>query len=524
MKPAISWIKSNLMIVVFTVVILLVLPASYIVSNAWGASIRTDRENKANDLLKKVNAATTDYAIPQYDPASTALTHKAPPNKQLIDWFKAKRDEFATASGEIVKRAEDFNRGVGPDAQAVGRREHRAIVDGLFPASRAQAEAELKAELTEEKWNALPEDDRKSKIDGRVKAKAQDKLYEAEDAFLGRRGHPSPYAKLLEAIHAGPGADITKLTEDITALRTAEIQKIGARRDLTQEESDKLLKQLEERRLGGYQARARDVSVYAGMDVFPTDDKQGSAIRLDSFDPREVDPYHFFIFQWDLWVLSDLTSAVGLANRGPDGKLLPVDQSTVKRILSIRLQDPEGLVSGGTAGFGGAAATPPTASVPGMVPTDPTLGLTARGSGSWNTVYDIRKGTMSVVVASARLADFLDAIERTNFMTVTGLKVSDVKVWDDLKQGYYYGTDHVVQADIEIETIWLRSWMTKVMPDDIQSVLGVPGAAGDGPAASSSPAAAPAAAPTPPSNRMPGNKGAQPAPARGGKGVPLPPG
>jgi hypothetical protein len=485
-----AWIKGNVLIVIFIAIILAVLPASYVMSAAWGASIRNDQANKAGEKLKAVNGASVDYSIPQYDPSAQAVTFKAAPNAALTKWFKEEREKFATAAGAIVKKAEDFNKGVGEDAKAVGRREHRPIVDGLFPGASAQAEAQLKAEAGgDEKWNELPEDDRKARIASRAKQLVQDKLYEAEDAFLGRRGRPNPYQSLLNEIGAGGPTDPIRLLDEVNGLRTNEIQKIGVKRELTQKEAEDLLKLLQERRLGAYQARARDVSVYATMSIYPTNDKLGSAVRLDSFEAAEVDPYYFFAYQWDLWLLSDMLSAVRLANTGPNGERLPVEQAVVKRILSITMQEPKGYFENVNDTYGGGfeQVAQPTASVPGMVPTDPKFSITGRGMGSWNTVYDLRHSTMTCVVSSARLGEFLDAIERTNFMTVTGLEVSGVNVWSDLREGYYYGPEHVVKVKVDIESVWLRSWMTAYMPDRVKTVLGIGG--GDGAAAPAAPVA-----------------------------------
>jgi hypothetical protein len=475
-KPALTWIKSNLSIVICCAVVVIVLPAAYITSTAWGESIRKEQEKKANDAFQKVNNAKADYALPQVDPSTPALTEKAVPNKARTDWYRVKREELLTAATEVAKRAEDFNRGVGPDAQAVGRREHTPIVEGLFPGAEAQAQAQLAAEVGEERWNQLPEEERKSKVAARAKALQQEKLYEAEDAFLGQRGHPSPYRRLLEGVRAGGPSDPVRLLEEVSGVRTAELQKIGQRRDLTPEEQARIAKLVEERRLGGYQARARDLSVYATLDVFPTDDRKGSAVRLDRFEAAEIDPYYFYIYQWDLWVLSDLFAAVRLANVGPDGRPASVDQAVVKRIISITMKEPQGLVAGGSMGLEREQTTP-TAAVPGMVPTDPSLGVTGRGMGAWNTFYDLRYATMNCVVSSARLPEFLDAIERTNFMTVTGLEITDVKIWEDLREGYYYGPEHVVKVKVDIESAWLRSWTAKYMPSRVAAVLGVPGVA-----------------------------------------------
>jgi hypothetical protein len=133
-----------------------------------------------------------------------------------------------------------------------------------------------------------------------------------------------------------------------------------------------------------------------------------------------------------------------------------------------------------------------------MVPLDPTISVTGRAAGQGNTVYDVRRVRMTVVVSSARLQEFLEAIARTNFMTVIDLDLADVDAWSDLKKGYFYGSEHVVKATIGIETVWLRSWMSHFMPSRMKQALNVP----EAPAADGS-----APAPAAPGNSNPPSRG-----------------
>ena len=119
-----------------------------------------------------------------------------------------------------------------------------------------------------------------------------------------------------------------------------------------------------------------------------------------------------------------------------------------------------------------APADPNAGATPGtLAPRDFSRSISGRLAP--NGVYDVRPVTMTVVVSSAKLSDFLSAIERTNFMTVTDMDLEEVKVWDDLQKGYYYGPDHVVRATLTIETVWLRSWMSKYMPATFKTKLGI---------------------------------------------------
>ncbi|CAG0954055.1 hypothetical protein PHYC_00360 [Phycisphaerales bacterium] len=480
MKNLMTWVKANVVVVVFLAVILVVLPASYVVSAAWGASIRKEQADKAGKEFQRVSGAKLDYALPSADPAIPAVVHKAEPNSRLTEWFKAKRDELESQAGAIVKRAVEFNRGIGPDAQSVFRREHRVLVEGLFgDAALEGIAAEVRQKIGADAWTAMTPEDRVKAVKDRARELEQAKLYEMEDKLLAKAGNPDPYQRLLDGIRAGDRADAIRLAQTLMDMKTRETEKVTAgKRDLTKEESATLAKALVERRLGEYQGRARELSVYASLSAFPRDARDPDSVtvpRGTSLQPNELNPAYLFIYQWDYWVFSDLLSAVRLANTGADGRPTNVDRSVVKRIVSMKLTLPEGVFSQPSSSESGLAPPPdPTATVAGYVPTDPQLSITGRGMGSWNKMYDIRRATMSVIVSSERLGEFLDAVERSNFMTVTDLDLDEVDPWSELRDGYYYGSEHVVKATVGIETVWLRDWTARLYPDSLKSLLKFP--------------------------------------------------
>ncbi|MBX3408789.1 MAG: hypothetical protein KF859_02750 [Phycisphaeraceae bacterium] len=453
MNSVISWLKSNVLIVVCVVVIAVSLPASFVASRMWQSSIVSARQKAADDEYKKIKAAEVTYTLPTYVAGQQPVSLKTPPNAEVTAWFRAHREDLSKAAAETALRAEQFNEGLGADAQAVLRTAHRPLVEGLFP-SNPNADAE------------------------------RAKQYEMEEILVAKRGRPNIYQQLLDSVRAGAPADPVAVNESIKDMLTRETEKITAgKRGLTQEEQDALLKQLGERRIAFYQAAARDRGVYATLEVFPRTPAKGkNTIPFGSIPEDAITTPDLFINQWDYWVLSDVFAAVRLANSASGGG--GVENAVVKRIETIELFEPEGLyatedTSAAAMGFGMDTPSEPVAAVPGMVPEDPTASITRRGMGKWNTVYDIRRVRMVAVVSSARLNDFLNAITRTNFMTVTSLNLAEVSVWDDLRDGYYYGTEHVVRATLEIETIWLRSWMLKYMPRAVRGALGVPGEDGD---------------------------------------------
>jgi len=491
-KNILAWVKSNLLVVIFCAVILLALPASYVGASMWRAGILDGRKKEAESEYSTASKFDVTYTLPSYAPAGTPVEVKSAPNAKLTEWFKAQRTRLQEASGAVVKRADDFNLGVGPDAAAVGRSEFKPFVDGLFPSAAAEAEKQLVAQRGKEAFDALAADLKDAAIKKLAGELAQPKLNDMEDALLGKRGRPNPYEALLAQAKAGSAADPVRVADALRDMSAREMEKVTAgKRPLTQEEQTSLDKQLAERRLAEYQTSAKGISVYATLESMP-DGKTGSSIPKGKIDPDKIEPISFFLYQWDYWAIQDVFAAVRLANTDA-GKLTDVEHSIVKRIESIQIADPKGLF--GTpetvviSDLSAPAATP-AAAAPGMVPLDPTVSITGRDMSAANPMYDVRRVTLTVVVSSSRLTEFLDAITRTNFMSVTDLDLASVDVWEDLKQGYYYGQENVVRATVQIETIWLRSWMTKYMPHEILTVLsGSSGGAAADPAAAAAPAA-----------------------------------
>jgi hypothetical protein len=112
-------------------------------------------------------------------------------------------------------------------------------------------------------------------------------------------------------------------------------------------------------------------------------------------------------------------------------------------------------------------------SQPGRVPQDPRVSITGRVSSPENKLFDVRRARIELVVSSEKLPSVIEAFHSTGMMTVTDLDLEPIDVWEDLRQGYAYGNEHVVKASMEIEIVWLRSWTAGLMPATIRAVLGV---------------------------------------------------
>ncbi|MEY3230477.1 MAG: hypothetical protein RL689_566 [Planctomycetota bacterium] len=504
MKNVLDWIKSNLLVVIFSVVTLLVLPLSYFFSMKMRVDGLEERKKQATAAYDAASRLEVSYSLPAKDASGNPIEVKGPPNTKLTDWFAERRKAIQQSIGGISRIADDFNQGRGADAAAVGRSEFKPFVDGLFPSVSASIEREAMIARGTAVVDAMPEEQRAEelkavsldelrlakgkeefeKLDDKAKADAakaiaerardleQQKIEQMEDALLGKRGKTNPYQDLLAASGAGSPADIVRVAEALRDMNTREIEKITAgKRPLTNEEQAALAKQLAERRLAEYQAAAKGFSFYATMESLPRD-RNARSIPRGRILPDQLNPSEMFLHQWDFWVLQDVLAAARLANT-VDGRVIDVERGVVKRIDSIALADPEGLYASSEESSDGSmqAAPAPAEAAPGTVPLDFGRSVTGRANSPNNSLYDVRRVTLAAVVNSARLSEFLDAITKVNLMTVTSMDVQAVDVWQDLKEGYYYGNDHVVRVTLEIESLWLRSWMTAYMPADILGAL-----------------------------------------------------
>lgn len=471
MKPVLAWVKANWIIVALSVVILAVFPVAFVFSSGWNKKIRTTQETNANNELKKVQAARVEYVIPSYVPGTEPVSLRAEPNRVTTRWFKEHRERLASEAGSVVARAVAFNKGEGAEAAALGRSVHAPLVEGLFPGGSDQVE----------------------------------KIRAFEDAILAEKGGNDPYAELLRGIGAGQPASPSRVYDVLADLRAREVERITEnRRDLTEEEQEAVNKALMDRRFAEYRAVARQLGVYAGPEVFVpssyeanTQGARGGRTRGNPMDLarftgrpalRDIDalrtedkPWKYFLWQWDLWAISDVLASIEQVNAPAVRAGTGIEEAVVKRIVRIGVLSPENMKEPAAESIplemsnaGGMEETPPTAEVPCMAPLDKRVSFTGRSMGSWNPVYDVRRIELDVVVSSARMNEFLASIARTNFMTVTSMSVEPVDSWNDLRQGYYYGKEHVVTLRLEIESVWLRNWTQPIMPKSLKTRLGIP--------------------------------------------------
>jgi hypothetical protein len=248
------------------------------------------------------------------------------------------------------------------------------------------------------------------------------------------------------------------------------------RKSLTADEAERLSKQLLERRLQLYADAARNVSFYAERDDLGLPLSSAEAGK----QPTEA---VLFGWQWRLWIVEDFLEAVAAANASAKSVL----DAPVKRILSIQVREdvvPAAAKPAAAEGEGGEASAAAPAGPP---PIDPKAPVTYDFSRSFtgrtsNHVYDVRQLSVRMVVSTSRLPEVMDAIARTNFMTVLSMEVRPADAFAAAAEGLVYGPDAVSEVRMTIESLWMRQWLARLMPRELQVAKGSDGRTVDDPA------------------------------------------
>ncbi len=425
-----AWAKTNWMIVVLVAVAILVLPGLWVFSSMMNAKLRESHQKNVDKAIKPLLQPSVTYSITMPDGRRIEELSVAP-TTQTTAWYSK---QWQSLKSEMDK--------VGGAAEAFNKHGHKALVEDLFP--------------------------KPSPLEDVFKRRRLAELFKQNHAAEG---------PLLTAINAGGPASTEQLAEMLKDFRKNKEEQFQNERNTqpdpatTQQWQDEAL----QIRLGQYQLRARQIALYADESSFP-------ALPNIRQEPSLAEC-------WDLqeqyWIHEDILAAIKRANEAGDTGSAEsgVSGSVIKRLLSLQAGDVD--YDAAQEPAPGAAQPPvPPPMDPGMdgggggmPPAGPnfTGNLTGRrGGAEAGNFYDVRKATVRVVADAERLPVFFDALAATNFITVLDVDMTAVDTATDLKGGYYYGTRPVVEATIEVETIWLRSWRVPMMPAGVKNFLHVP--------------------------------------------------
>ncbi|MDF1810396.1 MAG: hypothetical protein P1U42_11945 [Phycisphaerales bacterium] len=451
MNKVMGFLKSNLVIVIFVVLILAFLPAGYIFSGKWNTKVH-EKAKAAYTKEKRslTSKSSINYSLPAVLEGEEDLSESRAPNNSVTKFYEAGKAEREAQVNDVVERGTAFNQG-----------DHVELIPGILP------KAENNRTLTRL---------------GRDMA----------EAVVGTEARPSVYQRKLQRLNAGSPPDAMTLEDTLNEYKNREQQRYensNADGKMSTAQVEQLQKDLIARRLGEYIARANALTFYCTTDAIvaqkaasKSDDRALDFSNVpDTMPPLStIDESMVMTWLWDYWIISDVLDAVGLANMDRETGALAVPNAPIKRVESMRVSelvigegssDDDLTSTGSSRPRSRSGSTTPASS---SKKDDGFTSFTGRKSGDPQSAFDLRMIEIVVVASSQDLPRFIDAIGKTNYMTVTDLDIQDVDVWNDLEQGFYYGDDHTVRATMMIETVWLRSWMAPLMPDPIKVGLGIP--------------------------------------------------
>jgi len=298
---------------------------------------------------------------------------------------------------------------------------------------------------------------------------------------------PSVYEPLFGSLNSGMPVEKADVARRVVDAYRSEIDRAGGDAgDMDEDEMEALNERMKGHRFGVLSRRAEEISVYASMEALRGADPLSYSDVPSDVPSGSLDERDALRWQMDYWLVQDMLRAVDLANRTDDGLATEVPRSPVKRIVSIRLEQidipekPAEAVAAAPADPKPRTRTmlaPPVAParsiLGGNAPGTPRVTHTGRKNEDKNGVYIVRHATITVVASSDEIVSVLESFGAANFMTVTGVGLSEVDRWADMDEGFYYGPDHVVRAEIDIEAAYLNFWLADVLPEYVASSWGV---------------------------------------------------
>ncbi len=428
MKGLLSWLKSNVLVVVLGVLAVVPLPVAWYFASGMNRSLVEGRQQDAQDALRKVQGTGVTYEIQSLTPGQEPISVSSPPNAAITEHFRAEQDQ-RLAQVETVKTA----------AVEYNRRGRGVLVDGLFPAPMG---------------------------DSQLKRNEMARRAVAADT------PESAYSQLLGGLRIRPPVNADELASLIGVQRERKVAEVtGDQGDqaLTEEQRTQIDGEMLDLRISRYRTHAMDTVFYGSPEVLPL-----SVPRAPAPVPPSLD--ECFAWQFDYWLIEDLLQALADANArlDPSGVGGNVAQGVVKRVDRIEIDVPPF--------FAGAGNQPSQGGRGDWDSGQPAGGgaatLTGRAPLS-SGLFDVRTASLSLVVSSAKLPVLLDALAAGNFITVLDLDLFEIDPWADLEGGYYFGADAVVRAEIRVEVLHLRDWTVPFMPDGVKTALGLGGDSDD---------------------------------------------
>lgn len=438
MNTVLAWVKSNVYSVIFVGVMIVAPIVLGIVAGKINAGVTSEVKERGATLvqLKQLEKTPVDFvsAVGRSRPVKSTILV----NQQFLDRYQ-----------EVVGRISDDAKRIRQEALNFNRADRDVLFPGLFP------------EPAPTQLETIPR-----------------RMYMALVAA---------YERLLVDMRAGAPPSAESMGEILEAaeerFRTQILIKPGGQR-LTDDDTIWLKEQLTNTRLSHCAETAKGIGIYTTLASLNVPDESLIPPRAEAQGMVQL-----FQWQWSLWITQDIVGALSGANEPFESVL----EAPVKRLVSL-VEFGAPVVAGGSAGGGGSgfnagfapgggrgagsgASTPAggKAAAPldpaREVPLDFAFSFTGRKT---NPLYDVRLIQLVLIVETARIPVVLDALSRKNFITILDAKLEAVDAFEEVGEGYFYGSAGVSKLTLDLETVWLREWTAPLMPPDLKLALGIP--------------------------------------------------
>lgn len=429
MKAAFIWMKNNPIAVVAALLSVCSL-VGLLVVRIQASGLIKEMEARNTVVQKVKTLKTTRVKIPSPDLDNPVEERDITINEAAIESLKDIYRRMGLEYKNIFALAVDQN-----------RKGHDPLLDGLFPDPERRV----------------------------------DKLYDARvqylNAFESMLLHYSA-TDIYPRLNAGGPVDPAEVSREVENQQRNFMLRMGLENATVDQLTAEQQQQYEDTRrnaaLSVLQQHASKFHIYVNNPTAPAQVFQIGAWSNPGFQPEITQIWQG---QMELWVQQDIVEAIGSANNVWDAKY-NVMINPIKKLNSMSVQP--GYVGVNTTGaLSGRGRLTPGAPPSGQarLPNGFLMSPTGRRS---NTIYDVIHAKVSLIVDYQQIAKVYEAFGKTNFMTILNTNLTDIDEYEYLKNGFLLGTGDCVQMDLVVETLWLREWTTRLMPDRIKTLLAIP--------------------------------------------------
>ena len=407
-----QWIKANLVIVICAVVILASLTAAPIISGGMNEELAKEAKSRLRKLDDLERSSKSSFKWPGSNDTTQLLV-----TEPVVDAYKVASAERIEQSEGVITLVQSSNRG-GADV----------VMPKLFPTPK-DPERDLQV---------LPPELHKRILAG--------------------------YDRILATVHAGTAPSTEELSAELNTKRSDFIDRQfrkAAGEGLSKEEEDSLKEFLIGQRRAICRDRANEIGLYLSKETLsPPDYSNTQKPTLDEM----------FAWQWRLWVLDRIAESIESINGSNSEPVAPIHSLNRLAIRGLlKIQTP----AAGDRSFGAGSSGGPGAGVGGLPSAgtrDYTKSITGRVT---NDAFDVILVDLDMIVATGRIDEVLAGFTIPVVMSVLDVEVAQADAFAALKAGEYLGEGAVSRLIMTVETLWLRDWSGKLMPNEARTKIGM---------------------------------------------------